>query len=694
MVATDRTGQGRPHARRRRTIAAWALGTLVALVAATVPAPGASAEPTPGATTSAIAAPTAVSVQGLNARAWVSWTAPAGSGITGYQITPVADGVDLPATTIASQATKGYVRDLPNGVALRFAVAAIDAGGVGPRSALSGPVILPFGSFSATVNALYVLFAGRGPTNAERAAGMDLLAADGHLGGLVQELRRGSAAAEASTVDAVTRLYFAYLLRVPDFGGLDYWIRKKRAGTSLYAISQSFAQSSEFVRRYGSLSNRGFVELVYDNVMERRPDSGGLSYWTRELDLQRKTRGHVMASFSQSSEYQRRMATRVDVTVIWELVARRTVPTAAYERWLGDHADAHDPLGDLAAEALGTTEGSDRWHCLAQPPRTAADQHKLLNHRDDRWRIADNARSVALPDGRIMWIFADTLYGKVNADGTLPSTGGWGYTHGSALIQDGACIDPFYKAGTTAPSSLIPDVSSTHFFWPQSAWVDSTGKTLWMVAGRRLGTPNSGGTHGGTVIAKFSLPDLVFQGTSEMPDPPKGKGIHWSLPLKVGDWVYVYADSGGDPDASWPFDHHAARFPAAGSSFLNGTGWQYWNGTGWSSSVANLRPMTFPNGKLITSNVMKTASGYALVAKPYGETSVLAWKSTSPAGPWTLVGTVANLNVTPVNRAYSVHGESTVPGVGPLVVWSQSSGISRNITGAQVGVASPSLPVE
>lgn len=631
-------------------------------------------------------------------RAWLSWSAPSTptGSIVGYRITPTADGTDLPAVDLESTATSAYVSDLPDGAEITFRVAAITTAGTGAASAPSTPVFLPWGGPSQVVDGVYQGFLGRSPTGAERARALDALADPGRLGDLVAALRAdepGYGSDAATVVDPVTRLYFAYFLRAPDAGGLDFWLRRKRDGQRLAWISASFAASSEFRNRYGSLSDEQFVQLVYENVLRRQPDAGGLAFWIRQLEQRRRSRGEVMTAFSESSEYRRVQATRVDVAVVWAVLARRGISNTDLVRWVDDLDEGRADLHDLVIAALGEGVGRDRWFCLPEAPTTAADQERLLNHRDDRWRIGDNARSVALPDGRVVWLFADTLYGKVNPDGSLPSTG-WGYTHGSALIQDGRCIEPFYSATTDRPTSLIPDVSSTEFFWPQSGWVDRSGTVLRVIAGRRVGSPNTGGADGGTVVAEFSLPDLRFLRVTPVQRPPRGEGLSWGVALHDGDWVYVYADNGPDPEASWPFNHHAARFPDDATSF-DGSGWEYWTGSGWSSRVADLRPMSFPAPKLGFTNVIRTDTGYALVTKPYlgNPPSVFAWKGPSPAGPWTEIGTVADLSSVPDNRTYAVHPETTIETMDPFIVWSQAPAASGSTAGAKVGVASPTKPL-
>lgn len=107
---------------------------------------------------------------------------------------------------------------------------------------------------------------------------------------------------------SIIRLYSAYFLRAPDAGGLAYWtdiIRTRRA--DLGHIATLFADSTEFRNRYSNLDNRGFVYLVYNNVLARQPDAEGLDYWAYLLALGHP-RGAVMIGFSESPEYMERSA--------------------------------------------------------------------------------------------------------------------------------------------------------------------------------------------------------------------------------------------------------------------------------------------------------------------------------------------------------------------------------------------------
>ena len=135
-------------------------------------------------------------------------------------------------------------------------------------------------------------------------------------------------------VAPVVRLYFAAFLRVPDYAGLTYNAGLVRGGTvSLKQLADFFATSPEFVARYGSLTNAQFVTLLYQNVLGRAPDAGGLAGWTSLLDGG-LSRGQALLGFSDSAEYQAAMANEVLVTMMYTAMLRRTPEPSGFSGWL------------------------------------------------------------------------------------------------------------------------------------------------------------------------------------------------------------------------------------------------------------------------------------------------------------------------------------------------------------------------
>ena len=115
--------------------------------------------------------------------------------------------------------------------------------------------------------------------------------------------RTGTAAPHDAISGQVHRLYWAFLGRDPEPSGRCFWYRSVVGGVPVAAMAQSFADSDEFAATYGPLTNRQFVELVYENVLGRPGDQAGVDFWTDLLDRGVLTRGEVMLGFSEAPEF-------------------------------------------------------------------------------------------------------------------------------------------------------------------------------------------------------------------------------------------------------------------------------------------------------------------------------------------------------------------------------------------------------
>lgn len=77
----------------------------------------------------------------------------------------------------------------------------------------------------------------------------------------------------------IAKVYIAAFNRVPDQGGLDFWVNAYLGGTSLSTIANDFANSTEYKNKYQSyLANSEYVAAIYQNVFGRTVDSSGSSF--------------------------------------------------------------------------------------------------------------------------------------------------------------------------------------------------------------------------------------------------------------------------------------------------------------------------------------------------------------------------------------------------------------------------------
>lgn len=114
-------------------------------------------------------------------------------------------------------------------------------------------------------------------------------------------LSKGPAIDREKVLAFVTRLYNLGLNRAPEAGGLDYWTdiicSEEMSGAE---VAQGFFFSQEMENR--NLSDREFVEILYNVLMDRTSDSAGISYWLSYMNsgIEREA---IFKQFVESPEY-------------------------------------------------------------------------------------------------------------------------------------------------------------------------------------------------------------------------------------------------------------------------------------------------------------------------------------------------------------------------------------------------------
>ena len=104
-------------------------------------------------------------------------------------------------------------------------------------------------------------------------------------------------------VAPIARLYYAAFGRIPDAGGLNYWVTQVRSGATMSQVSADFMRSAEFAKLYGTtLTDTRFVDLLYQNVLGRTADAAGKAYWLARLTTDKIPRPTVLQSFANSPE--------------------------------------------------------------------------------------------------------------------------------------------------------------------------------------------------------------------------------------------------------------------------------------------------------------------------------------------------------------------------------------------------------
>lgn len=105
------------------------------------------------------------------------------------------------------------------------------------------------------------------------------------------------------------RFYNALFERLPDDAGLAYWVNDLidstygGGGNTIQGAAQAFTESEEFQNLYGeNVDNYQFVNLLYQNILNREADQAGYNYWIDEINAF-GNRGGMIVSFANSGEY-------------------------------------------------------------------------------------------------------------------------------------------------------------------------------------------------------------------------------------------------------------------------------------------------------------------------------------------------------------------------------------------------------
>ncbi|MEU8184231.1 phospholipase A2 [Micromonospora sp. NPDC049047] len=245
------------------------------------------------------------------------------------------------------------------------------------------------------------------------------------------------------------------------------------------------------------------------------------------------------------------------------------------------------------------------------------------NSAGRHWTGGDRTVSVALPDGRVAWLFSDTYLGTVNGDGSRPPSA---MIHNALVVQDDSgLVETRYGGTPTEPTSFMCDDSVGLGCWVADAIVD--GSTVRVLVNNYASTgPGALDVKPtGSALVTLSLPALSVQSVQQL---PLGASITWGQELvNEGGFTYIY----GSEHAQDMKFVHLARVPEGG---LAGQ-WQFWTGSGWSSQegastrIASGVGTAFAVHKIDGRYLLVTVEGHL----PFNS-AVVAYTASALTGPF------------------------------------------------------------
>lgn len=291
-----------------------------------------------------------------------------------------------------------------------------------------------------------------------------------------------------------------------------------------------------------------------------------------------------------------------------------------------------DVEGDNAAYTMSVD-------CPAAPTQgtimpTVAQLNSVVSGADlTYWQAGDIGASARLKDGRLVWIFGDTI----RRSGVGP-----GMVANSMLITSGLCLSQLMP---TARGPIIPDVEPGVVRWPMSVTVveDRGVEKIVIFTGRirrGSGTDVWGFRYLGSDAVTFTVKAGKAPQLDEIlpltPDLDSANQVNWgSASMVSGGYIYVY---GTELPKGTAFGRSllVGRSPLANPT--NKGTWQFWDGKTWQADPLKAVPVIPAVGGVSqTLSVDEIDGAFVAVSKKDGDlgSTVATWTSKAPVGPWT-----------------------------------------------------------
>ncbi|WP_277049863.1 DUF4185 domain-containing protein [Ruania albidiflava] len=273
---------------------------------------------------------------------------------------------------------------------------------------------------------------------------------------------------------------------------------------------------------------------------------------------------------------------------------------------------------------------------IASAATPAADLTELFTDYADTgagWTGGDSTYSIPLRDGRDVWVFSDTFLGPVNADGTRPESAP--FINNSFVVQEGTELSTAHGGTAEEPEALLPPPEEPGWFWVGDGLQRRDGVIQLMAlqywdGGGGMWDFGWDSNHLATFDPdSFELLDLV--------DLPSATGVQWASWIEpAGQYTYIY----GVEDQGERKYMHVAR--VVGSDLSRP--WKFWDGRRWSPHESSSARVM--DGVANEYSVAAFADGYLLITQDTHEefsATINAYVACSPAGPFELVGEVAQM---------------------------------------------------
>ncbi|QHF93387.1 hypothetical protein DEH18_05240 [Streptomyces sp. NHF165] len=310
------------------------------------------------------------------------------------------------------------------------------------------------------------------------------------------------------------------------------------------------------------------------------------------------------------------------------------------------------------------------------------------NARLDDWTGGDGTRSVRLPDGRTLWMSADTFLDEVHGGKSRDPGAVWVRNSGLVMSAQGRFERTLLGGTAQRPAALFPGTAAGDgrevWRWPVQSVVEPRRPgsaeqvvrvLLWQ---REKGDPPwIFGVPRASEVATFSLPDLRLESIDTVYAPQhtdvERRVLYGTSAITRDGWTYVFGADEGSVGGK-ASRAHVARVP---QGRLDEPGaWEFWGGdgtarpsagatgraAGWQRDPAKSTPIlvgrTEQRGATGTYTVVRRGDSWLLLTMDAGGpdgggiTDVVSYWACAPTGPWHGPSAVAQPPLPPGGARY------------------------------------------
>jgi hypothetical protein len=323
--------------------------------------------------------------------------------------------------------------------------------------------------------------------------------------------------------------------------------------------------------------------------------------------------------------------------------------------------------------------------CAKPAPTTAAGYQTLLRDTpmNGRWFHGDGGFSVALPNGKKLWIFGDSFTGTMSGQ-----TQNWAdqAVHNMALVQDKGCISPI--TGPVASNGKFTDwlkptatqdrTDVEDYYWVNTPFMDGTKLRIFLL---HMYNDADGFHIIGSDLATFNVSGATpvleeIKGTPGANNGAYGLPFWGAAVIRDNSYTYIY----GEP---YVFGHYYYLARVPNDQLTNDFQWTYWTGTDWVGDQNQAQPVINGSEGLAAGvNIYQKPDGTnVFLNKKYDAfgTDIYAWTSPYLTG-WTqqatpLVAPIPNVDEAAGENTYlaEAHNWATLASGKLLASWSLNS---------------------